>query len=60
MNYVKLIAIKVDDFQSRIVFEQNYNRADSELYNAKEKELGKKGLICIVAKIKSDLVSMKK
>ena len=55
MRYVKLIGIKLGDFFSLIMFEQNYGIDDLNTYNSKKKELEDKGLICILANVDSNL-----
>ena len=55
MRYVKLIGIKLGDFFSLIMFEQNYGINDLNTYNSKKKELEDKGLICILANVDSNL-----
>lgn len=55
MEYIKLIALHIDDLQSSIFFEDNYSLSDkNEAFRQKE-ELESKGYYCILANIVSNL-----
>lgn len=55
MEYIKLIALKVDDFCSSIFFENNYDLADIEKAKNDKKEFEAKGYLCILANTKSNI-----
>ena len=55
MEYIKLIALKVDDFCSSIFFEDNYALSDIEKAKNDKKELEAKGYLCILANTKCDI-----
>lgn len=55
MEYIKLIALKVDDFCSSIFFEDNYALADIDEAKNDKKELESKGYLCILANTKSNI-----
>lgn len=56
MHYIKLIALKLDDFLSTIVFERNYSPEERALCDSDKLELDRKGYVCILAGVDSDLV----
>lgn len=56
MHYIKLIALKLDDFLSTIVFEKNYSPEERTLCDSDKRELTHKGYVCILAGVDSDLV----
>lgn len=55
MKYLKLIAVKIDDFCSSIFFEDNYGLHDIEKANKDKQELEEKGYICILVNTKSNI-----
>ena len=55
MEYIKLIAIKIDDFCSSIFFEDNYALKDIEEAKKDKADLELSGCICILANVKSNL-----
>lgn len=55
MEYIKLIAIKVDDLSSSIFFEYNYGMGDIDEANKLKEELETKGYLCLLAKVKSNI-----
>ena len=55
MEYIKLIALKIDDFCSSIFFEDNYALADIDKAKQDMKELEEKGYLCILANTKSNV-----
>lgn len=55
MEYLKLIALNIDDFRSSIFFEDNYALSDIEKAKSDKKELESKGYLCILANTKSDV-----
>lgn len=55
MEYIKLIAIKVDDFCSSIFFEDNYALKDLETAKKDKQHLEEKGYICVLANTTSGL-----
>ena len=54
MKYIKLIALKVDDFSSTIFFENNYRIDDSEILNVDKQCLEIDGCVCIVFRMTSN------
>lgn len=55
MEYIKLIALNIDDFCSSIFFEDNYALADIEKAKSDKKELEAKGYLCILANTKCNV-----
>lgn len=55
MEYIKLIALKVDDFSSTIFFENNYGIDDTEILEVDRKCCENDGCVCIVLHMKSNL-----
>lgn len=55
MQYIKLIALQIDDFCSSIFFEDNYNLADIEEAKKDKFDLETKGYICVLANITSNI-----
>lgn len=55
MEYIKLIALKVDDLSSSISFENNYGIDDMETVNDDKNCLENDGCVCVVLKLTSDL-----
>lgn len=55
MEYIKLIALNIDDFCSSIFFEDNYALSDIEKAKNDKKELESKGYLCILANTKSNV-----
>lgn len=55
MEYIKLIALQIDDFCSSIFYEDNYALADIENAKSDKKELESKGYLCILADTKSNI-----
>lgn len=55
MEYIKLIALKVDDFSSSIFFENNYRIDDKEILDVDKKCLKNDGCICVVLKMTSNI-----
>ena len=55
MKYIKLIALKIDDFYSSIFFENNYALKDIEVAKRDKTDLEAKGYYCILANVGSDL-----
>mgnify|MGYP004473561305 FL=1 len=55
MEYIKLIALKVDDLSSSISFENNYGIDDMEMVNDDKNCLENDGCVCVVLKLASDL-----
>ena len=54
MKYIKLIALKVDDFSSTIFFENNYRIDDTEILNVDKHCLENDGCVCIIFKMTSN------
>ncbi len=56
MNYYKLIAIQVDDFESSIVFEKNYSSDgdDYKIAQRKQRELNDQGYHCLLFAVESE------
>lgn len=55
MEYIRLIALKVDDFSSSIFFENNYRIDDKEILDVDKKCLENDGCICVVLKKTSNI-----
>lgn len=55
MEYIKLIALNIDDFCSYIFFEDNYALADIEKVNKDKKDLEEKGYVCLIVKTTSNI-----
>lgn len=55
MEYIKLIALRIDDFYSSIFFEDNYPLTDIEKAKNDKAELENKGYVCILVNTKSDV-----
>lgn len=55
MEYLKLIALKIDDFSSSIFFEDNYTLKDIEVAKNDKIDLESKGYICVLANTKSNI-----
>lgn len=55
MEYIKLIALQVDDLCSSIFFEDNYALTDIDEAKNDKKELEEKGYLCILVNTKSSI-----
>lgn len=55
MEYIKLIALKIDDFCSSIFFEDNYALKDIEEAKKDKFDLEAKGYICVLVNTKSNI-----
>lgn len=55
MEYLKLIALQIDDFCSSIFFENNYALKDIEDAKKDKADLEAKGYICVLANTKSNI-----
>lgn len=55
MEYIKLIALNIDDFCSSIIFEDNYALADIEKVNKDKQDLEEKGYVCLIVKTTSNV-----
>lgn len=55
MEYLKLIALKIDDFCSSIFFEDNYALKDIEDAKRDKQELETKGYLCILVNTKTNI-----
>lgn len=55
MEYIKLIALQIDDLSSSIFFEDNYSMSDIEEAELLKKELEEKGYVCLLAKTISNI-----
>lgn len=55
MEYIKLIALKVDDFSSSIFFENNYRIDDKEILDVDKKCLENDGCTCVILKMTSNI-----
>lgn len=56
MEYIKLIALNIDDFCSSIFFEDNYALTDIEKVNMDKKDLEEKGYVCLIVKTTSNII----
>lgn len=56
MEYIKLIALKIDDFCSSIFFEDNYALKDIETAKNDKADLEAKGYICVLVNTKSNII----
>lgn len=55
MEYIKLIALDIDDLCSSIFFENNYALTDIEKINKDKKDLEEKGCVCFLLKTKPNI-----
>ena len=55
MEYIKLIALKIDDFCSSIFYEDNYALKDIGEARIDKADLESRGYICILVKTKSNI-----
>ena len=55
MEYIKLIALKVDDFSSTIFFENNYKLDDKDILEVDKQCCENNDCVCIVLHMKSNL-----
>lgn len=55
MEYIKLIALNIDDFRSSIFFEDNYALTDFEKVNMDKRDLEEKGYVCFLLKTKPNI-----
>lgn len=55
MKYIKLIALKMDDFCSSIFFEDNYSNDDIEAAKADMERLESKGYNCFLFEMTSNI-----
>lgn len=55
MEYIKLIALNIDDFSSSIFFENNYTLTDIEKAKSDKRELEIKGYLCMLANTKCNI-----
>lgn len=55
MRYIKLIALKVNDFSSVIFFENNYRLSDKEILEVDKKCCENDGCICITLHMNSNI-----
>lgn len=55
MKYIKLIALKIDDFSSSIFFENNYGLDDKEILEVDKKCCENDGCTCIVLDVNSNI-----
>lgn len=55
MEYIKLIALNIDDFHSSIFFEDNYALTDFEKVNMDKRDLEEKGYVCLIVKPTSNI-----
>lgn len=55
MKYIKLIALKVDDFSSTIFFENNYGFDDKDILEVDKKCCENDGCTCVVLDMKSNI-----
>lgn len=56
MKYIKLIALKVDDFSSSIFFENNYGTDDKEILEVDKKCCENDGCTCIVLNMTNNIL----
>lgn len=55
MEYLKLIALQIDDFSSSIFFEDNYALKDIDDAKKDKIDLEEKGYICVLVNTKSNI-----
>lgn len=55
MEYIKFIALQIDDLSSSIFFEDNYTISDIEEVKLLKKELEEKGYVCLLVKTVSNV-----
>lgn len=55
MKYIKLIALKVNDFSSTIFFENNYKLSDKEILEVDKKCCENYGCTCVILHINSNI-----
>jgi len=55
MKYIKLIALKIDDFSSTIFFENNYGFDDKDILEVDKKCCENDGCTCVVLDMKSNI-----
>ena len=55
MEYIKLIALKIDDFCSSIFFEDNYALKDIGEAKKDKEDLESRGYICILVNTNSNI-----
>lgn len=55
MEYIKLLALNIDDFCSSIFFEDNYAVSDIENAKKDKKDLELKGYVCLIVKTTSNI-----
>lgn len=55
MEYIKLIALNINDFCSSIFFEDNFALADIEKAKSDKKELEENGYVCLLVKTVSNV-----
>lgn len=55
MKYIKLIALKVNDFSSVIFFENNYRLNDKEILEVDKKCCENDGYVCVVLHMNSNI-----
>lgn len=55
MEYIKLIALKIDDFCSSIFFEDNYALKDIREARIDKTDLESRGYICILVNVKTNI-----
>lgn len=55
MQYIKLIALKIEDFSSSIFFEDNYNLTDIEDAKKDKFDLESKGYICVLVNTETNI-----
>ena len=56
MEYIKLLVLKVTDFESSIVSEKNYKLQDDEIVSVDKRCWENEGYTCVMLKMKSNLV----
>ncbi len=55
MEYIKLIALNIDDFCSSIFFEDNYAVSDIENAKKDKKDLESQGYVCLIVNTTSNI-----
>lgn len=55
MEYIKLIALKINDFSSVIFFENNYRLNNKEILEVDKKCCENDGCVCIVLHMNSNI-----